>query len=235
MEQTLKITNVLADPTRFSIYNYIVNQNREVTVQEIADEFSIHPNVARLHLSKLEDVGMLKSENKKTGRGGRPSRIYRLSHEVIEFSFPARDWRFLAKIAIDSLNSLGNDGKKVFFETGHRYGFEQMEQHLSKHSIPKEELTLDQKMEILSEAASALGYQPNIRVPEDGKNFYLEVFNCPFQEIAIEHADLICRMHSEFIRGMMEALFDRMELSMIQTVFQGCDSCAYHVKVATEN
>jgi transcriptional regulator len=69
MEQTLKITNVLADPTRFSIYNYIVNQNREVTVQEIADEFSIHPNVARLHLSKLEDVGMLKSENKKPDAG----------------------------------------------------------------------------------------------------------------------------------------------------------------------
>ena len=37
MEQTLKITNVLADPTRYYIYQFILNNHREVTVQEIAD------------------------------------------------------------------------------------------------------------------------------------------------------------------------------------------------------
>lgn len=65
MEHTLKITNVLSDPTRFYIYQYITNCHRDVTVQEIADKFSIHPNVARLHLSKLEDVRMLYAETKK--------------------------------------------------------------------------------------------------------------------------------------------------------------------------
>ena len=87
MEQILKITNVLSDPTRLSIYNYISKKHKEVNVKEIAKEFNIHPNVARLHLSKLEDVGMLKSENQKTWRG-RPSRIYRLSEDVVELSFP---------------------------------------------------------------------------------------------------------------------------------------------------
>lgn len=66
MEQALKITGVLADPTRYYIYKYISQKHSYVTVQEIADEFDIHPNVARLHLSKLEDVHMLKSETKKT-------------------------------------------------------------------------------------------------------------------------------------------------------------------------
>lgn len=65
MENTLKVTNVLSDPTRFYIYQYITKRHQDVTVQEIADEFSIHPNVARLHLSKLEDVRMLHSETKK--------------------------------------------------------------------------------------------------------------------------------------------------------------------------
>lgn len=65
MEQTLRITNVLSDPTRYYIYQYISKQHQEVTVQEIADGFNIHPNVARLHLSKLEDVNMLVSETKK--------------------------------------------------------------------------------------------------------------------------------------------------------------------------
>ena len=65
MEQTLKITNVLSDPTRYYIYQYVTQKHDEVTVQEIADNFNIHPNVARLHLSKLEDVNMLVSETKK--------------------------------------------------------------------------------------------------------------------------------------------------------------------------
>lgn len=68
MEQALKITGVLSDPTRYYIYKYISQKHNYVTVQEIADEFNIHPNVARLHLSKLEDVNMLKSETKKLGK-----------------------------------------------------------------------------------------------------------------------------------------------------------------------
>ncbi|MED3059959.1 transcriptional regulator, partial [Bacillus thuringiensis] len=47
MEQALKITGVLADPTRYYIYKYISQKHSYVTVQEIADEFDIHPNVAR--------------------------------------------------------------------------------------------------------------------------------------------------------------------------------------------
>lgn len=69
MEQTLRITNVLADPTRYYIYQYIVNNHQDVSVQQIADSFKIHPNVARLHLSKLEDVDMLTSDARKTGKG----------------------------------------------------------------------------------------------------------------------------------------------------------------------
>lgn len=111
MEQTLKITNVLSDPTRYYIYQYITKRHQEVTVQEIADNFNIHPNVARLHLSKLEDVNMLISETKKTGKGGRPSRLYRLSDDVIQLNFPFRDYQMLAKITMESMLSLSE--KKV--------------------------------------------------------------------------------------------------------------------------
>src|SRR5690606_36252719 len=118
MEQTLKITNVLADPTRFYIYQYIVKKNTDVTVQEIADEFNIHPNVARLHLTKLEDVNMLVSETKKTGKGGRPSRLYKLSADLIQLNFPYRDYQLLSKIAIEMMSSLGEIGKQALEITG---------------------------------------------------------------------------------------------------------------------
>ena len=118
MEQAFKITGVLADPTRYYIYKYISQKHSYVTVQEIADEFDIHPNVARLHLSKLEDVHMLKSETKKTGKGGRPSRLYVLSEDVIQLQFPFRDYQLLAKIAFNSLLSLELLVKKRYTKQG---------------------------------------------------------------------------------------------------------------------
>ncbi|WP_155814948.1 helix-turn-helix domain-containing protein [Bacillus coahuilensis] len=50
MDHTLKITNTLADPTRYGIYHHILKTKEDVTVQDIAEMFHIHPNVARLHL-----------------------------------------------------------------------------------------------------------------------------------------------------------------------------------------
>nr|WP_223292291.1 helix-turn-helix domain-containing protein [Salipaludibacillus neizhouensis] len=124
VEQTLKITGVLSDPTRFSIYQFIARLHCEVTVQEIAESFHIHPNVARLHLTKLEDVNMLVSCTKKTGESGRPSRSYQLSDELVSLQFPYRDYQRLAEIAINYLSSLGEAGEKALVDTGHRFGFE---------------------------------------------------------------------------------------------------------------
>lgn len=88
MEQnTLKVTSVLADPTRFSIYQYVAKQHREVTVQEVAEVFDIHVNVARLHLTKLESVSLLASETKKTGKVEDQAVVIIFRIKVFTYSF----------------------------------------------------------------------------------------------------------------------------------------------------
>ena len=62
VQHTLKVTNVLSDPTRFSIYQYMIRQHQTVSVLDISRQFDIHPNVARLHLSNLEDIYVIKQE-----------------------------------------------------------------------------------------------------------------------------------------------------------------------------
>ena len=37
MPNTLKLTNTLADETRYSIYQYVLQEGKEVNVHEIAD------------------------------------------------------------------------------------------------------------------------------------------------------------------------------------------------------
>ena len=53
-----RLTAVLADGTRYRIYRSIVERpGVEVTVADVAERFELHPNVARMHLTKLEQAG----------------------------------------------------------------------------------------------------------------------------------------------------------------------------------
>ncbi|MCL6574021.1 MAG: helix-turn-helix domain-containing protein [Bacillus sp. (in: Bacteria)] len=230
MEQTLKITNVLSDPTRYYIYQYITKRHQEVTVQEVAENFNIHPNVARLHLSKLEDVNMLTSETKKTGKGGRPSRLYRLSDDVIQLNFPFRDYMLLSKVAIQTMISLGEAGKQALYLTGKRFGEEVIEQEMSKKS--KEELEFDQKLTILRNAATLAGFYPEFEANGEKTKIFFQIFNCPFKEVASEHSETVCTMHYEFLKGMFEALFQSVELIEKENMISGCETCSYQVLVS---
>ncbi len=229
MEQTLKITNVLSDPTRYYIYNYISTRHQEVTVQEIADEFEIHPNVARLHLTKLEDVNMLVSETRKTGKGGRPSRLYCLSGDIIQLHFPYRDFQLLSKIAIGTMASLGEVGQKALYETGRKFGLELIEQELSKNMQSADKLTFDEKINIIQTASTIAGLSPDFQVSQDKKKVYFQVFNCPFKEVAQEHIENVCEMHVEFLKGMFQALFSDIELIEGDNMLKGtgCEACTY--------
>jgi predicted ArsR family transcriptional regulator len=231
MEQTLKITNVLSDPTRYYIYQHISQKHQEVTVQEIADNFNIHPNVARLHLSKLEDVNMLVSETKKTGKGGRPSRLYKLSNDVIQLHFPYRDYQLLSKITIQTMATLGEPGKKALYETGKRFGVELIEQEVSKHPRSVALLTFDQKLAIIKNASTLAGLSPEFHANEEKTKVSFQIFNCPFKEIAEDNIESICQMHAQFIKGMFEALFTEIELVEGDNLLKGCEACSYQAHV----
>lgn len=232
MEQTLKITNVLSDPTRYYIYQYITKRHQEVTVQEVADNFNIHPNVARLHLSKLEDVNMLVSETKKTGKGGRPSRLYRLSEDVIQLHFPFRDYMLLSKVAIQTMISLGEEGKKALYLTGKRFGVEVIDQEMAKRTMPGNVISFEEKLSILKSAASLAGFYPEFEANGDQTIIYFQIFNCPFKEVAQDHTETVCSMHHEFLKGMFEALFDSVQLIEKENMVTGCETCSYQALVS---
>ncbi|MBY0122402.1 metalloregulator ArsR/SmtB family transcription factor [Bacillus sp. S/N-304-OC-R1] len=231
MEQTLKITNVLSDPTRYYIYQYITKKHKDVTVQEIADNFEIHPNVARLHLSKLEDVNMLTSETQKTGKGGRPSRLYRLSDDVIQLHFPYRDYQLLSKIAMQTLLSLGDVAKQALYDTGKKFGHELIEQETSRSNLFNEALSFEQKLNIIRNAAIMSGFHPEFEVEEDQSKVFFQIFNCPFKEVSEDYEASVCNMHAEFLKGMFEALFSSVELVEKANMLNGCESCSYHAIV----
>ena len=231
MEQTLRITNVLADPTRYYIYQYIVEHHHDVSVQEIADSFKIHPNVARLHLSKLEDVDMLTSDARKTGKGGRPSRLYRLSDKVIQLHFPYRDYQMLSRIAIQSMMKLGEPGKEALYETGKQFGKELMNQQLSLNSISLDQLSFDDKVVMLKNAANIAGLSPEIYGNAEENKIHFRIFNCPFKEVTSASPDTVCAMHNSFLKGMFESLFEQVEIVEMENMMTNCLTCSYQASI----
>ncbi|MEP9407991.1 helix-turn-helix domain-containing protein [Peribacillus frigoritolerans] len=233
MEQTLKITNVLADPTRYYIYQHIVNNHGDVSVQEIADSFNIHPNVARLHLSKLEDIDMLTSISRKTGKGGRPSRLYRLSDKVIQLHFPYRNYQLLAKIAVQSMMTLGEQGKQALYETGKVFGEELINQQLALNSTSIDRLAFAEKVNMLKNAATIAGLSPEIQASEEENKISFRIFNCPFKEVTEVEPGTICSMHNSFLKGMFEALFENVNIVEIENMMSNCAACSYQASVLT--
>ncbi|MGE7182920.1 helix-turn-helix transcriptional regulator [Peribacillus sp. NPDC006672] len=233
MEQTLKVTNVLADPTRYYIYQHIVDNHGDVSVQQIADTFKIHPNVARLHLSKLEDVDLLTSDARKTGKGGRPSRLYRLSDKVIQLHFPYRDYQLLSRIAIQTMMKLGEQGKQALYETGKVFGEELINQQLALNSTPIDRLAFSERVNMLKNAASIAGLSPEIQASEEENKIYFRIFNCPFKEVTEVEPGTICSMHNSFLKGMFEALFDNVNIVELENMMSNCTTCSYQASVLT--
>jgi predicted ArsR family transcriptional regulator len=209
---TLKITGVLSDPTRFSIYQYVTKQHRDVTVQEIADAFEIHANVARLHLTKLEDVNMLISETKKTGKGGRPSRFYRLSDEVVSLQFPYRDYQKLSEIAIDTLLSLGEVGEKALMKTGRKFGYETSRMYLQALDLNLNELSNEEKLTHIKTVALQQGLNPEMHYDKETHEVNFRIYNCTFKELVPERAP-ICKMHQALINGFFDFFFGEINLN----------------------
>lgn len=225
MEETLKITNALSDPTRFNIYQFIIEKHKPVTVLNVADEFDIHPNVARLHLSKLEDINIISSSFERTGRGGRPSKLYQLSDEVIELNFPHRDYKLFASIAMESFTSLGEPGQFALYKTGEKYGEEIITRYKQRENI--HEPSIDEKIKVLEQAGTMLGMYPSFEYDEKNEKIYFEINNCPFKEIAVDNQSVVCTMHRSFIKGMFKSLFPEVVLTETENVFKGCSVCSY--------
>jgi predicted ArsR family transcriptional regulator len=225
--ETLKLTSVLADPTRFSIYQYIVSRHRAVTVQEVAEQFDIHPNVARLHLTKLEDVNLLTSASEKTGKGGRPSRLYSLSDQVISLQFPPRDYQLLANIAIDTLLSLGEAGQKALYEMGRKFGHEAARQAIEKERMSITSMSVEDKISSIHRLVLAQGLNPDIELIDE-HNIRFRVYNCTFKEVASRNPQSVCQMHHALLLGIFETYFGE-NISLIEetSMLAGCKSCDY--------
>lgn len=225
MSDTLKLTNTLADETRYSIYQYILKEKKQVNVQEIAEQFGIHPNVARLHLTKLTESKLLSSEFVKNGKGGRPARVYLLAEKPIYLSFPKQENHLLLQWLLELVDSIGEMAISKAKEISYRNG-----QKSIQHGNDLTQ-TFETKLEVLTEAANSIGYFPQITEVEGKKSITFSIYNCPYKDQLNKYPHLVCALHESFLKGQFDTLFPTNEFVQVESMQNHCNNCVYQIEV----
>ena len=216
------VTSAFGDPTRREIYLAARDTEAGLTAGEVAERFSLHPNVARHHLDKLAAGGYLTVHvvRPEHGGAGRPSKRYRAS-EKASIDFPARRddlivtllGRTLARLPVAEAQALAED-------VGEEYG-----RSLAASMSPTDGArSRHAAMQAVADALTAHGFAAHAEARGNGT---LAIINeqCPFGAAAHEHP-VICAIDRGMVRGMLAGLYgETMPVTESSRAF-GDDACA---------
>ena len=68
----LSLFRLLADSSRYAIYQQVAQAEQPLSTTEIADRLDLHPNTVRLHLEKMREAGLVLVSTDRHGSVGRP-------------------------------------------------------------------------------------------------------------------------------------------------------------------
>ena len=224
------ITDAFGDPTRRGIYLMARESASGVTAAQVADQFGVHPNVARHHLDKLSAGGYLEVvvERAEGAGAGRPSKHYRVPAEAKAdvVDVPVKSDDLVLSLLGRALRLLPREeAESMAEEVGQEYG-RAMAQGMTGADLAAGQRSLRSAMQAVADALTAHGFAAHA----DQRNNQLRIINnhCPFGDVAIEHP-VICAVDRGMVRGMLGALHGDADVSTVQSMAQGDTFCATSV------
>lgn len=189
----------LADDTRRALYEHVAAQSDPVSREEAAQATGISATMARFHLDKLVDAGLLETEFRRlsgrTGPGaGRPSKLYRRAATAISVSLPERRYDLVGHLLAGAIERAtdGTSMDEAVAEVAHDEG------RAIAASAP--ESGTDDDLGRVATVLAAQGFEPH---EKDGA---LTLANCPFDSLAREHTELVCSANLSLIGGILEGM-----------------------------
>lgn len=222
-----KVSSVLGDPTRYEIYRFVVQAPQRVSVQDVAGRFGIHPNVARMHLSKLSEIGLVLAMAVRTGKGGRPGFMYEPSGDPVSVSVQGREFGLLADLLVQALMLLGDGAKSAVEQIGLSFGRRVGQEAVSSTGPGAE------SADVLGFCATVLqriGIAAHVSADGEGPP-RLVLRSCGFKEVAAAHPDYVCRMCRAMVQGISEVCLEPGEqVELVSSLPHGDRECVYAVE-----
>jgi len=196
------LASSLGDPTRRGIYLAVRQSPEALTSSQIAELFSIHPNVARHHLDRLADDGYLQvTHQRRTGRtgpgAGRPAKCYEATTKGVSLH-PGRRYDLLVELLVRVLDRVQPHGiARIAEQVGREYGQELAASIGTPHDPGYEEV-----LAALVKVMSGVGFELSADVDAQ----VLLTSHCPFGEAATGHPEVVCSLDRGMVSGIMGAL-----------------------------
>lgn len=200
-----RVTSVaaLGEPVRRALYRYVVAQEGPVSREQAARGAGVAHHVAKFHLDKLEDDGLLDVEYSRpagrTGPGaGRPAKLYRRAARDIEVSLPERRYDLAGDVMARAITMAEHTDLPVadaVRAAARQVGRGLGEQARRKAAGRRSKAALSRAV---SEVLAEQGYEPR------GTSEGITLANCPFHRLADTHTDLVCGMNLDMLTGLVE-------------------------------
>lgn len=169
---------------------------RPMSINELAEKLSIHPNTARFHLEALVERGRVETLKPSRSKPGRPPVMFRVTSGMDPDG--PRDYRVLAGVLADAL-ARQRDPQGRATAAGREWAKAEAVAHDSR-AVPDQDQALDRLTGLLGE----LGFAPERRSGGSGLGD-IGLRNCPFLELVENHRDVICPVHLGLMQGALAA------------------------------
>ncbi|MEU3980966.1 helix-turn-helix domain-containing protein [Streptomyces sp. NPDC026672] len=194
----------LGDDLRRRMFEFIRQERRPVTREEVAEELGVSRKLAAFHLDKLVDVGLLRAHyGSSTGirKVGRRPKVYEPVTEAIAVTIPERRYGMLADVLTEAVlteaaeESARDAALRVAFQRGETLGGAQRER------VRPGRLGAERGLSLAAETLEELGFEP-----ERVASTLLRLRNCPFQPLAAKAPELVCGVNQAFLSGYLRGL-----------------------------
>ncbi|MGH2718447.1 MAG: helix-turn-helix transcriptional regulator [Actinomycetota bacterium] len=244
-DQSVKAAKALALPTRSAILAHLLRAG-SLTAKEVADQFSLHPNVARAHLDLLVEAGFLATGVRRK-RKGRPAKVYftwegemgalddwevspptggtvpevemlQATTEPLPAPSPS-PYRLIAAILIRMVERLDDPTIYALAEQVAR-------EEGRKLVLGYRGGGLDFPAAVRALVEELGRFSPQAQIVRlDVDYAEIETPDCPFRDIALEHSDLVAVMDPALKEGAMAALGHPSDIETEASVARGDPWC----------
>ncbi|MDA8057028.1 MAG: helix-turn-helix domain-containing protein [Actinomycetota bacterium] len=195
------VTSAFGDPTRREIFLF-VRSRPGATATEVANHFSLHPNVARHHLDRLATAGYVDVtvERGSVTGAGRPAKRYRVVGGDPTVELLTRRDDLLVLLLQEALQLLGPAAAELMAErVGEQYGrtlAEQMEPGDGQRSVRT-------AMHAIAQTLTAHGFAAHAE--DAGASTAVVADACPFGDAAAQNP-VLCAVDRGMVKGLLAGL-----------------------------
>ncbi len=217
---------MFGDPTRRNIYRHLRETTEPLSATEVAGAFGLHRTVARSHLEKLAELGLVACGTRRRAGGGRPAKTYVLTPERLEVMLPPRRYERLARLLLQLVAGTLNPGvaTEAARALGRAYGEQTAALIAGDAAKPPVKLSARAVVSWMD----AAGY--SVTLDDTSADVtVVEVRNCVYRELAQEYPDIVCQFDCGMVCGMLGA--DETRHRQTHSLSAGDDFCRHEFRL----